>query len=108
MDASQIPAVLPFSAARAYGVRPGAMPVTPSAPVDALTRQVKDRADLSGRAISREKIDAIVAATVERDADFAPGPVARTADTIPMYRHPADRNAAAVGVDVGRRLDVQG
>lgn len=30
------------------------------------------------------------------------------AGAYPMYRHPADRNTAATGVEIGRSLDVQG
>ena len=30
------------------------------------------------------------------------------ASGFPMYRHPADRHAAATGVDVGRSIDVTG
>ena len=52
----------------------------------------------------------MVAATVPGRVDFfadASDPSASSALALPMYRHPADRNAAATGVNAGRVLDVE-
>jgi len=40
--------------------------------------------------------------------DDATGIATPTRDAIPMYRHPADRNAAAVAIELGRSIDVRG
>ncbi len=53
------------------------------------------------------KARSLVAASVPESVDFQGAP--RAADSsLAFYRHPADANAAATGVAVGRTLDVQG
>lgn len=50
----------------------------------------------------------LVAGVVPGRVDFsgdAPAPVSASK---PFYRHPADRNAVAVQIDVGRRIDITG
>jgi hypothetical protein len=49
----------------------------------------------------------MVAATVGGRIDFQE-PASQTDGALPMYRHPADRNAAATAVNAGRVLDVEG
>jgi hypothetical protein len=62
--------------------------------------------------IDRSKINRLVAAKVEVTPDIADA-VARSsmpaaaAGAYAMYRHPADRNAAATALNAGRVLDVQ-
>ena len=50
----------------------------------------------------------LVAAKVPQTMDFeVPASVRRTeTGSFAMYRHPADKNAAATGVELGRRLDM--
>lgn len=52
----------------------------------------------------------LVAATVPGSIDFRgetpePGPARREA--LPLYRHPADRNEAATGINAGRVVDTE-
>lgn len=49
----------------------------------------------------------MIAASVPGPVDFAADAPSGSAG-LPMYRHPADRNAAATAVDAGRCLDVEG
>lgn len=88
----------PFHISRAYGVRPAGRAVQPQRIAPALTANVEP--DNSSR---------LVAATVPGRVDFS-GDAPRPSDpaSIPMYRHPADRNAAATAVSAGRTLDVRG
>ncbi len=57
---------------------------------------------------SRLRLGRLVAGVVPGGIDFTAedGPVPR-ADAIPFYRHPAERNSAATGVETGRRLDAR-
>lgn len=116
----------------------GARPKTPSpqaAPAsgpDAFmaSSSALDRANLAARA-KKATLAPLVGARVAaspmdelnaRATKAAPGPsnspTARTASpgargdsspaAFPLYRHPADKNAAATGVDAGRRFDTMG
>jgi hypothetical protein len=75
------------------------------------TRTSVDRVDVSSpvRAAMRERVDRIVAAKVEVApfTELATRPAAADPNVLPMYRHPADKNAAAVRLQ-GNVLDVQG
>lgn len=55
-----------------------------------------------------ERTDRLVGAVVPGGVDFASGLPVPTGPAIPMYRHPADRNAAAVAIHAGRMIDVEG
>jgi hypothetical protein len=91
--------VFAIQAARAY-----AAPSTPRA--QAGTLREPDRADLSDARRRLEKVRDLVAARVRAGLDFAPLPMNPDAP-LQLHRNPADRNAAAVGVDVGRHLDLR-
>jgi hypothetical protein len=52
--------------------------------------------------------DRLVAATVPGGVDFSGETPQPSQSTLPLYRHPADRNAAATAVGVGRFVDVSG
>ena len=55
------------------------------------------------------KVSRLVAGSVDLPVSFDAGPVSTDAEgALPLYRHPADRNAAATGVTLGRRVDVTG
>lgn len=58
-------------------------------------------------------VSRLVAAAVPGSVDFSGDTPKPSTDAMPLYRHPADRNAAATGVQagrvvVGRTLDTQG
>ncbi|TVQ64003.1 MAG: hypothetical protein EA379_02930 [Phycisphaerales bacterium] len=78
-------------------------------PQAAANTRALDRSDAVSRAESaraRSHIERIVAAEVPGRVSFdAPAPK-RAAETLPMYHHPAQRNAVATDVTVGRTLDV--
>lgn len=80
----------PFHLARAYAARPAAE--APAAPA---------RSESLGRLVA-----GVVPGGVSFDAAGSPSPTAAAA--LPFYTHPADRNAAATGVTLGRVLDVNG
>ena len=50
----------------------------------------------------------LVAATVPGGIDFSGAEPMPTDASLPMYRHPADRNAAATTLTAGRRIDIEG
>ncbi|MCC6321453.1 MAG: hypothetical protein IT438_08485 [Phycisphaerales bacterium] len=94
----------PFHIARAYGVNPAARaaPSAPAQPIEKVAGSEQSR--------SPSAAQALVAAVVPGGVNFREdGSAAQpSAPVIQMYRHPADKNAAATAVQVGRRLDVKG
>ncbi len=50
----------------------------------------------------------LVAGMVKGRVDFSGGEPRASGEALAMYRHPADRNAAATGVHAGRMIDVTG
>ena len=91
---------IPFHAAQAYArnaSRPAA--VEPASPARNPTSEVSR---LYTPAVRR-----LVAATVPGGVDFSGDQPRPATASLPLYRHPADRNAAATGVELGRSLDVQ-
>ncbi|MFN0133147.1 MAG: hypothetical protein ACKVW3_11570 [Phycisphaerales bacterium] len=92
---------LPFHLARAYGVQP---PVRPSPVVTTVPRTtaIADSVSKPDVASVRERL---VAAVVPGRVDFSG---TEPAQSMSFYRHPADRNAAATGVQAGRVIDVTG
>ena len=97
-----IGSILSFRIDRAYGVVRTAPPVVPS------TRVARDAtpAETGPSAKIRNLVGAIVPGGITFDSET--GAAAPTTDSLPMYRRPEDRNAAAVGVELGRTLDVRG
>lgn len=77
------------------------------------TVNLSPRATVAGavpKGESSPKVAKLVAASVAVPVNFdasRPAPDA-AAGALPLYRHPADRNIAATGVSLGRRLDVTG
>lgn len=102
----QPPASVPFHIAKAYGlkattpVRPvqPAVPATPAEPV----RVGDERAGRLSEAGQR-----LVGGIVPGKIDFSGAQPAPSA-SLSIYRHPADKNAAATGVSLGRSVDVSG
>ena len=103
------PPTNPYHIARAYGVAApqraqAAPPVEPVAPVS------RSAATDAGARKRPSNIDRLVGAVVPGRIDFTDqGPVHESrSESIPLYRHPADLNAAATNVHAGRTLDISG
>ncbi len=95
----------PFHLARAYGVNPAqqARPVTPVTPV-----QSAAPTEVAAR-IGVDPAARLIAARVPGGINFdTQQPTAASNIAIPFYRHPADRNGAAVNIEAGRVVDLNG
>jgi len=106
----------PYHIARAYGAQ-SAPDVGPVKPVQrAVTTAVEPVSPVSrdnGAGVLRDEgLQRLVAGIVPGGVAFDPSGNARPSGAgggaLPFYRHPADRNAAATAVSVGRSLDIQG
>ncbi len=95
---ARVEPTIPFHVARAYGVGARRVSVTPLRHADGA----------SAAQIVRGGAERLVAAVVPGKVDFSAGVQPPAPSAIPMYRHPADRNAAAVSVEAGRMIDVTG
>ena len=84
MDAGRIPPTFPFHIARAYGV------TQPPAAAKARPQGLSN----------------LVAGKVSVEPSYAPAAQSFEDGALPMYRNPADKNAAATGVVLGRKLDL--
>jgi hypothetical protein len=104
----------PFHIARAYQVMPPRA-MQPVAPV----RQVAPNRDTAtAGAIGAQRPEAsshaakpvgrMVAGVVPGRISFAGSEPTSAGPALPMYRHPADKNAAATAISVGRSLDIKG
>jgi hypothetical protein len=92
------PIVGSFQIARAYGVTPRAsVPQTP--PTQSPAQQTTAEAKPASR---------LVAGTVPGRISFAGDRPASDTSALAMYRHPADKNAAATAVSAGKLLDLNG
>jgi len=93
----------PFHIARAYGVNaPTEARIEAPRPAQAVRRDV-DAAE--GRTPSG--VDRLVGAVVPGAIDFR-GPEPKPSEpALPMYRRPADLNAAATSVQAGRVIDLR-
>ena len=103
----------PFKIASAYGVKP--IRVRP-VPADPGTRGANaaglNAAQQPAPGITRGA-DQLLAGSVNTQVDFMAGPptgakAKPAGSSLAFYRHPADTNAAATSIDLGRRLDVEG
>lgn len=103
----------PYHIARAYGTQ-GGMPPGPIKPVQrAVTTPVQPVQPVArdeGAGVLRDgNIQKLVAGVVPGGVTFdASGAAQPTGAALPFYRHPADKNAAATAVSIGRSLDIQG
>jgi len=118
MDGS-IPTSLPFPAgAPSVGGRaaPALAAHEPLSVAETLAARRADSVELSASTLltpastsKPDRVSRLVAASVDVPVHFdTPRPAAGPAGALPMYRHPADRNIAATGVTLGRRVDVTG
>jgi hypothetical protein len=115
---------IPFRVAQAYNVQagsaagrlsaaPAARSVAPPAQRVSVPPAVPAPAQAPAQAVDRAPAQRLVAAVVPGAVDFSadsPRPTARDSANarLPMYRHPADKNAVATSILVGRRLDISG
>lgn len=100
-------------AARAYGVR--AVSVTPAVQPGQGAARTEPLARIGQPAIASPKPASdpsrLVAAQVDPidlSKDVVQISGRPTDGTLPMYRHPADRNQAATAIALGRSLDIRG
>ncbi|MEM9373907.1 MAG: hypothetical protein AAGA55_09710 [Planctomycetota bacterium] len=114
---------IPFnftSATRAYGKPMTVRPLDGPPGVPAVGKQdpagpvgsIRAAATDSARAAPASDPSRLIAARVDpidlsRDVDTIEGKPT-SSGAYPLYRHPADQNLAATGVEIGRSLDVQG
>ncbi|MAY74884.1 MAG: hypothetical protein CMJ31_09270 [Phycisphaerae bacterium] len=125
---TSIPPSLPFHLAKTYGVsapaggsaRPSAASSRPVARAVGGTSQTPTVSELPSLRASKA-VRSLIAARVPAEG-VAPSSVAASSFAsssfassggasgggIPFYRNPADQNAAATAIDVGRSLDVEG
>lgn len=99
---SHVEPTLSFHVARAYGVgrtaRPQRLAVSPLRHAD----------EPQTARLIRSGPERLVAGVVPGGVEFSAGSPMPTSPAIPMYRHPADRNAVAVSIHAGRMIDVTG
>jgi len=74
-----------------------------SLPMSSLTTSLP-----SGASSGLSGLRSLVAGVVPGRVDFSGDVPAHGSVSRPFYRHPADRNAAAVQIDIGKRIDVNG
>lgn len=103
-----IPPSIPFHVARAYGAQrvesvSNRIVTTEVAPVGKIG--TNQEASSEAKANSRRLVAGVVPGKVDFSAD-APAP--SSSASIAFYRHPADRNTAATGVQLGRAVDISG
>lgn len=98
MDARGIPPTYSFHLAKAYAPARQAQPSKAAAPSPSI-----DSVELSKP--RSKSVSGLVGAKVNVAPDFTPTTQAAAPDALPMYRHPADKNAAATGVSLGRAID---
>jgi len=101
-------ATFPPHIARAYGVR-----AAPPAAVVTRTSQIRQTDPIAKIAPITPKttgdVSRLVASVVPGSISFTEDGVAMPkAPALPIYKHPADRNAAATGIARGSSIDVTG
>lgn len=90
---------IPFRVAQAYGV-PAPQRANPVAPITQVQRATDAAQQNPG-------IRRLIGGAVPGGIDFSGDTPQPSESALQMYHHPADRNAAATGVEVGRRLDIE-
>ncbi len=93
----------PFHISRAYGMKPPVSSARVEAPAAAAPAS-----DTSAVARAGPGAAKLVAGVVPGRIDFSGDQPTQNTSAIAMYRHPADRNAAATGVNAGRLIDITG
>lgn len=98
-----LPPTNPYHIARAYGVQGGASAASVRPVQNSAATQSVQSSEKQPSAAQR-----LVAAVVPGRVDFSGATPQPGVNALQMYRHPAERNAAATGVMLGRSLDVSG
>jgi hypothetical protein len=105
---SRIDPTNPFHIARAYQVHPpsntraaaSATRLDETAPVGSIKPPTTD--------VAKPAMQRMLAGVVPGRVSFAGSESTQVGPALPMYRHPADKNAAATSLSAGRMIDVQG
>lgn len=106
---TSIPPTIPFHVAQAYGVRPTQQTAAARATQNAQATEISAARPSGPSAKLPSAAQKLVGATVPGRVDFSgPTPTQTTDSTLQLYRHPAEKNAAATAVSIGRSLDVRG
>lgn len=107
---NSIPPTIPFHVAQAYGVRPAVQTQQAAASRASENAQASQIAQPSGpSARLPSAAQKLIGATVPGRVDFYGSTPTQTTDSsFQLYRHPAEKNAAATAVSIGRSLDVRG
>ena len=111
-----IPPTIPFHVAQAYGIRPTAQ--SPRGAGAAQTAEPSSQVSNAGPAAKLPSAaQKLVGATVPGRVDFSGDKPAQVRSgtgggggggSLPFYTRPAEKNAAATAVTIGRSLDVRG
>jgi len=96
------PPTIPHHLMKAYGVAPAAKPA-PVRSTEAIARVGAADQHSTGEAVKK-----LIAGVVPGGVDFSGEEPMPSAPQMAMYRHPADKNAAATSVHAGRMLDIEG
>ena len=86
---------------RAYG-----LPVPASSPIARIEPGSSSRVVAAPSTRVQNLVGAVVPGRIAFDS--ATGAPVHAQNPIPFYRSPADRNAAAVSIEIGRSIDIQG
>ena len=109
---------IPFRLAQAYGVAAPTKPA-PTGPIQTQpaaapqTTHITQTAAISRPTVGGDidanaaRVTRLIGAVVPGKVDFS-GDTPRQESSLPLYRHPADKNTAATGVQVGRVVDLTG
>src|SRR5689334_2874872 len=95
---------LPFHIAQAYQVQ------APARPASVQPLRAADTAGAIKPAPAepqRTSVQRMIAGVVPGGVSFAGTDPTQAGPALPMYRHPADKNAAATSLSAGRLIDVQ-
>jgi hypothetical protein len=107
---SPIPPTIPFHVAHAYGTRPTAPAAASRASENAQATQIAAPEKPTGPSAKLPNAaQKLVGATVPGRVDFSGSqPTQTTGASLQFYTRPAEKNAAATAVSIGRSLDVSG
>jgi hypothetical protein len=107
MEMSSILPTNPFHIARAYQIGGTARSTGNGATMH--TARV-ERSSTAGSVTPSMNVNTrrLVAGSVPGKIDFSGGVPTQSVAALPMYRNPAEKNAAATGVNAGRMIDIEG
>ena len=110
MRISSTPAQLRLQQAYLNNARPVRSPQKATPPTQSQSPPEKvDRVDdTSSVDAAQVKLARMIAAVVPGRIDFSQDQPRQAGPSLPLYHHPADKNAAATGINLGRMLDISG